>query len=110
MPTPNTASALPRPLPACRLISRLVGGVVAAGLLFPPGWLHETFNVADGCTAALTHSLATPSPWATFGRTNRVRCVGDLGNCWDEIKGAAPAKHDHRLHEARRQPGREGDW
>ena len=59
-------------------------------LLFPPGWLHETYNVAEGCTAALTTQFDYPRPMGYFrSYYNRVRRVGDLGTCWRDIKSAA---------------------
>lgn len=53
-------------------------------VLFPPGWIHETKNIAPGCTAALTTQFVKPRP-ARYFRTyyQRLRKVGDLNPCWD---------------------------
>jgi len=55
-------------------------------LLFPPGWIHETYNVADGCTAALTTQFDVPMP-AGYYRSyyNRLRRIGDLQPCWTNM-------------------------
>lgn len=55
-------------------------------LLFPPGWIHETRNVAEGCTAALTTQFTNPRPvryWRNYYQ--RLRRVGDLNPCWGEM-------------------------
>jgi hypothetical protein len=55
-------------------------------VLFPPGWIHETFNVADTCTAALTTQFTNPRPvryWRSYYQ--RLRRVGDLNPCWSEM-------------------------
>lgn len=75
---------------------------IGEGLLFPPGWIHETFNNADECTSscflsqththasrtvgALTTQLEYPAP-STYMREFYSRCrrVGDLGACWDQM-------------------------
>eukprot|EP00656_Telonema_subtile_P038562 TRINITY_DN4362_c0_g1_i3.p1 TRINITY_DN4362_c0_g1~~TRINITY_DN4362_c0_g1_i3.p1 ORF type:complete len:432 (-),score=66.70 TRINITY_DN4362_c0_g1_i3:23-1318(-) len=52
-------------------------------VLFPPGWVHETFNMDETCTSALTTQLAYPRP-ATYFREyySRVSRIGDLESCW----------------------------
>eukprot|EP00927_Polykrikos_kofoidii_P049374 TRINITY_DN43439_c0_g1_i1.p1 TRINITY_DN43439_c0_g1~~TRINITY_DN43439_c0_g1_i1.p1 ORF type:complete len:493 (+),score=79.97 TRINITY_DN43439_c0_g1_i1:50-1480(+) len=55
-------------------------------LLFPPGWIHETYNVAEGCTVALTTQFSYPTPSGYFrSYYNRLRRIGDLEECWDEF-------------------------
>jgi len=62
------------------------------GLLFPPGWLHETYNIAPGCTAALTTQFDYPRPMGYFREFyNRIHRVGDLGTCWNSIRNVASA-------------------
>merc|ERR1712176_678423 len=60
-------------------------------VLFPPGWIHETLNTAEGCTAALTTQFSVPLPiryWRSFYQ--RARRIGDLHPCWgDMIKWAS---------------------
>jgi len=55
-------------------------------VLFPPGWIHETLNTAQGCTVALTTQFDTPRP-ARYYRTfyQRLRRVGDLHPCWGQM-------------------------
>jgi len=56
------------------------------GVLFPPGWIHETFNTADTCTSALTTQLSYPIPAGYFREYySRTRRVGDLEPCWRQI-------------------------
>jgi hypothetical protein len=57
-------------------------------VIFPPGWIHETFNVAQGCTAALTTQFVSPKPvryWRNYYQ--RLRRIGDLNPCWMEMFG-----------------------
>merc|ERR1712194_89304 len=52
-------------------------------VLFPPGWIHETLNVASGCTVAMTTQFTVPFPVGYFrSYYNRLRRVGDLNPCW----------------------------
>merc|ERR1719253_2239160 len=55
-------------------------------VLFPPGWIHETLNIAEGCTAALTTQFTNPKPIRYYrSYYPRLRRVGDLGPCWNEM-------------------------
>merc|ERR1719468_245277 len=52
-------------------------------VLFPPGWIHETLNTAEGCTVALTTQFSVPAPVGYYrSYYNRLRRVGDLNSCW----------------------------
>eukprot|EP00658_Telonema_sp_P-2_P081915 TRINITY_DN8519_c0_g2_i3.p1 TRINITY_DN8519_c0_g2~~TRINITY_DN8519_c0_g2_i3.p1 ORF type:complete len:234 (-),score=28.93 TRINITY_DN8519_c0_g2_i3:272-973(-) len=56
------------------------------GVLFPPGWIHETYNIAQGCTSALTTQLRYPAPAGYFREFySRSRRIGDLAPCWDNM-------------------------
>jgi len=64
-------------------------------LMFPPGWLHETYNVADGCTVALTTQFEHPRPAAYYREYySRLRRVGDLHACWDQMQHWASSGKD----------------
>ncbi|CAJ1364735.1 unnamed protein product [Effrenium voratum] len=55
-------------------------------VLFPPGWIHETLNTAEGCTVALTTQFDFPQPVRYFrSYYNRLRRVGDLNACWRQM-------------------------
>merc|ERR1711879_174180 len=55
-------------------------------VLFPPGWIHETKNVHEGCTAALTTQFSLPStPGYYRSYYPRLRRVGDLSPCWETM-------------------------
>eukprot|EP00811_Abedinium_folium_P004544 NODE_14184_length_1123_cov_6.334337.p2 GENE.NODE_14184_length_1123_cov_6.334337~~NODE_14184_length_1123_cov_6.334337.p2 ORF type:complete len:183 (+),score=58.21 NODE_14184_length_1123_cov_6.334337:423-971(+) len=59
-------------------------------VLFPPGWMHETYNVAEGCTAALTTQFTLPAPARYFHHYyTRLRRTGDLSPCWEQMQGWA---------------------
>eukprot|EP00928_Gymnodinium_smaydae_P074940 TRINITY_DN5795_c0_g1_i2.p1 TRINITY_DN5795_c0_g1~~TRINITY_DN5795_c0_g1_i2.p1 ORF type:complete len:498 (-),score=98.58 TRINITY_DN5795_c0_g1_i2:216-1709(-) len=59
-------------------------------VLFPPGWIHETLNVAEGCTAALTTQFTLPRPTAYYrSYYNRLRRIGDMNSCWREMRAWA---------------------
>lgn len=64
-------------------------------VLFPPGWIHETLNTAEGCTAALTTQFASPLPVRYYRSFyQRLRRVGDLQNCWPMMRRwARPEEH-----------------
>lgn len=52
-------------------------------VLFPPGWIHETLNTADGCTVALTTQFRHPEPVSYYrAYYPRLRRVGDMNSCW----------------------------
>lgn len=62
--------------------------VVKAGeaILFPPGWIHETLNTAEGCTVALTTQFTKPYPIRYYRSFyQRLRRVGDLNPCWRDM-------------------------
>ena len=65
-------------------------------VLFPPGWIHETLNTAEGCTIALTTQFDMPIPVRYYRSFyNRLRRVGDLNACWQWMTkwpGAKPMK------------------
>lgn len=55
-------------------------------VLFPPGWIHESLNLAETCTVALTTQFTNPRPvryWRSYYQ--RLRRVGDLNPCWNEM-------------------------
>eukprot|EP00929_Paragymnodinium_shiwhaense_P113366 TRINITY_DN81646_c0_g1_i1.p1 TRINITY_DN81646_c0_g1~~TRINITY_DN81646_c0_g1_i1.p1 ORF type:complete len:449 (-),score=79.51 TRINITY_DN81646_c0_g1_i1:326-1672(-) len=55
-------------------------------LFFPPGWLHETKNTADGCTAALVTQFSLPTPVHYYRNYyNRLRRIGDLAPCYGQV-------------------------
>lgn len=55
-------------------------------VLFPPGWIHETLNTAEGCTVALTTQFNFPRPVQYYRHYyNRLRRVGDLNPCWGDM-------------------------
>mmetsp|Transcript_12412 Transcript_12412/g.31218 ORF Transcript_12412/g.31218 Transcript_12412/m.31218 type:complete len:433 (+) Transcript_12412:54-1352(+) len=56
-------------------------------VLFPPGWIHETLNIDETCTVALTTQFDLPRPvryWRNY--YGRLRRIGDLGPCWKEMR------------------------
>jgi len=71
-------------------------------VLFPPGWIHETLNTAEGCTVALTTQFDIPIP-VRYYRTfyNRLRRVGDLNACWEWMVGWPGAKPSKDLTKAK---------
>lgn len=71
-------------------------------VLFPPGWIHETLNTAEGCTVALTTQFDIPIP-VRYYRTfyNRLRRVGDLNACWEWMVGWPGAKPSKDLSKAK---------
>lgn len=63
-------------------------------ILFPPGWIHESLNIDEGCTVALTTQFTDPAP-ARYFRSyyQRLRRIGDLNPCWPQmVKWAAHGK------------------
>ena len=71
-------------------------------VLFPPGWIHETLNTAEGCTIALTTQFDIPVP-VRYYRTfyNRLRRVGDLNACWEWMVKWAGGKVSKDLAQAK---------
>mmetsp|Transcript_30447 Transcript_30447/g.78674 ORF Transcript_30447/g.78674 Transcript_30447/m.78674 type:complete len:451 (-) Transcript_30447:111-1463(-) len=82
-------------------------------LFFPPGWIHETYNTDPGCTNALTTQFAMPKPIHYYRNYyNRMRRVGDLSSCWEEVAGwanfgnrlpKAYARYDEAVTQAEKQ-------
>jgi len=68
-------------------------------VLFPPGWIHETLNVADGCTVALTTQFDIPRPVRYYRSFyQRLRRVGDLNPCWQTMMSwPSLGEHGKRL-------------
>jgi len=68
-------------------------------VLFPPGWIHETLNVADGCTVALTTQFDIPMPVRYYRSFyQRLRRMGDLHPCWRTMMSwASLGEHGKRL-------------
>jgi len=55
-------------------------------ILMPPGWIHETLNTGEGCTAALTMQFQLPPPVRYFrSYYPRLRRIGDLHACWRDM-------------------------
>lgn len=62
-------------------------------VFYPPGWIHETLHIAEGCTAALTSQFDFPTPTPYFRNYyNRLRRIGDMQKCWK------PMGHWSSLH------------
>eukprot|EP00930_Biecheleria_cincta_P035289 TRINITY_DN24274_c0_g1_i1.p2 TRINITY_DN24274_c0_g1~~TRINITY_DN24274_c0_g1_i1.p2 ORF type:complete len:243 (-),score=49.23 TRINITY_DN24274_c0_g1_i1:63-791(-) len=71
-------------------------------VLFPPGWIHETLNIAEGCTVALTTQFTIPHPVRYYRSFyNRLRRVGDLNSCWREMASWPGAKPPKKSEEAK---------
>lgn len=77
-------------------------------VLFPPGWIHETLNTGEGCTVALTTQFTNPLPikyWRSYYQ--RLRRIGDLNPCWDQMLQWASLRQGRRLEE---KIGSEDKW
>ena len=71
-------------------------------VLFPPGWIHETLNSAEGCTIALTAQFDIPVPVRYYRSFyNRLRRMGDLNACWEWMVGWPGAKPTKDLTKAK---------
>jgi len=61
-----------------------------SALFWPPGWIHETKNLAPQCHLAVVTQFTIPAPIHYFRNFyNRVMRIGDLQGCWADIKAWA---------------------